>query len=89
MTIAFQSDSSGFVALVSYVNIIYGFLADRIIFEQDFSPIELAAAIVILVVTVGTSVYKLHESKKAKLSTADSFTSADGLEVNRSTVKAD
>lgn len=35
-TIAFQADSSGFVALISYVNIIYGFLADRIIFKEDF-----------------------------------------------------
>ena len=64
VTIAYQADSSGFVALISYINIIYGFLADRIIFKESFLPIELIAAIVILFVTVGTSVYKLNESKK-------------------------
>ena len=32
VTIAFQSDSSGFVALISYLNILYAFAADRFIF---------------------------------------------------------
>lgn len=88
MTIAFQSDSSGFVALISYITIIYAFVSDCTIFKESFSWIELVAALVILVVTVATSVYKIKEGNKAALRTrADSFTSAE--DVNRSMVKID
>lgn len=67
VVIAFQSDSSGFVSLISYINIIYAFAADLIIFNESFSTIELVAALVILVVTVSTSIYKISEAKKNKL----------------------
>ena len=33
-TIAYQSDSSGFVALISYVQIGYAYCADRLIFHE-------------------------------------------------------
>ena len=87
VTIAFQSDSSGFVALISYVNILYAFVADVVIFKESFGWVELLAACVILVVTVGTSIYKIREGNKAKLARADSFTSAE--DVNRSMIRAD
>ena len=87
VTIAFQSDSSGFVALIGYMNILYAFLADSLILHEDFAWIEIVAALVILAVTVGTSIVKIRESHQAKLRRADSFTSAD--DVNRSMVKAD
>ena len=78
MTIAFQSDSSGFVSLVSYVNILYGFLGDRIIFKEQFHWMDLVAAVIILIVTVSTSVYKLREKKRLRsLSQNDSFLSVD------------
>ena len=64
VTIAFQSDSSGFLALLSYSNILYAFVADRIIFKESFTLTELLATIVILIVTVGVSVVKLRENKK-------------------------
>ena len=35
MTIAYQSDSSGFVSLLGYAIIIYGFLSDILIFNED------------------------------------------------------
>ena len=63
-TIAFQSDSSGFISLVTYINIIYAFVADTVIFKESFSGWELTGALVIFVVTVGTSIYKLRESNK-------------------------
>ena len=37
MTIAFQSGASGFVALISYVGIVYALLSDLIIFNFDFT----------------------------------------------------
>ena len=87
VTIAYQSDSSGFVALISYVGILYAFASDQIIFHESFTILELLAAIVILVVTVCMSVYKIREGKRAKLRRADSFTSAE--DVNRSIVNYD
>ena len=65
-TIAYQSDSSGFVALISYVVVIYAFLFDILIFDESFTWVELLAATSILVMTVLTSVVKLRESNKAK-----------------------
>jgi len=88
VTIAFQSDSSGFVSLISYINVIYAFLADCLIFNESFGWVELLAASIVLIITVVTSVVKLRESQKAnRYSRADSFTSAEDL--NRSICRAD
>ena len=87
VTIAFQSDSSGFVALIGYMVILYAFMADSLILHEDFAWIEIVAALVILAVTVGTSIVKIRESRQAKLRKDDSYTSTDDF--NRSMVKAD
>lgn len=76
MTIAFQSDTSGFVSLISYINVIYAFLADYFIFKENFAWVELLAAVVILVVTVLTSIVKMRESKVTK-DDSDSFKNAN------------
>ena len=77
-TIAYQSDSSGFVALISYVMVVYGFLSDCLIFNESFSWVELCGAACIISVTIVTSIVKLRESKiSRKRSRADSYTSAD------------
>ena len=75
------------MALISYISIIYSFIVDRVIFHEEFSWVELVAALVILLITVVTSIYKLRESSAAKKRRADSFTSAE--DVNRSMVKLD
>ena len=63
-TIAYQSDSSGFVALISYVRIGYAYCVDRLIFhEQSFNSVQLICALVILFVTFGVAFYKLYQSK--------------------------
>ena len=77
VTIAFQSSSSGFVALVGYTNILYAFLADLIIFKETFGWLEFTAAGIILCVTVGTSVYKIREGNRRKLEQQDEFKNAD------------
>ena len=61
MTIAFQSDSSGFVSIISYVIVIYAFLADCFVFKEQFTWVELVGAACILIVTVYTSIVKLRE----------------------------
>lgn len=66
LTIAFQSDSSGFVSLIGYINILYAFLCDRIIFNETFSMTEVIGALVILTVTILVTAYKLYESEQQK-----------------------
>ena len=61
-TRAFQSDSSGFVALIGYVAVLYSFLADQVIFHEQFYWLELVAALVILLVTVSASIVRIRQS---------------------------
>ena len=89
VTIAFQSDSSGFVSLISYLSILYAFAADSFIFQEAFSWLEVGSAIAILLVTVGVSAYKLREGNAAakRLQSSASFTSAE--DASRSFVRYD
>jgi len=59
--IAFQSDSSGFVAVIGYLIIFYGFLADQFIFDSPITGFDLAGATLILLVTVSVTLYKLKQ----------------------------
>ena len=59
--IAFQSDSSGFVSVVGYLVVFYGFLADEFVFKRPIAGLELAGAIMIFTVTVGVTVFKLRQ----------------------------
>ena len=59
--IAFQSDSSGFVAVIGYLIVLYGFLADEFIFDSAITGFDLVGACMILFVTVGVTVYKLKQ----------------------------
>lgn len=63
--VAFQSGSSGFVGLISYLTIIYSFICDSLIFKKTFSVKELSSIIVILLVTVVVSVYKLRTQARS------------------------
>ena len=72
------------MALISYISIIYSFIVDRVIFHEEFSWVELVAALVILFITVGTSIYKLRESNSAKKLRAsqDSFTKPEEVKLD-------
>jgi drug/metabolite transporter (DMT)-like permease len=61
--IAFQCDSSSFLAVVGFIAVLYGFLADEFIFKKPIAGYDLLGAIIILVVTLGVSIYKLISSK--------------------------
>ena len=65
VTMAFQSDSSSFVSLISYLGVIYAFIADCLIFNESFTWVELSAAIGILIITVLISIIKLRETYQA------------------------
>ena len=64
--IAFQSDSSGFISILGYIVILYGFLADEFIFGTSITGFDLVGAILIFGVTVGVTVYKLRQQIFAK-----------------------
>lgn len=66
MTIAFQRDSSGFVSLISYALIFYGFLSDVIIFNEKIMVLEVIGAIIILVSTMTVATIKLCETYRQK-----------------------
>ena len=62
-TLAFQSDSSGFVALFNYMAIVYGFVTDVVIFDKKHSLNELMAILTILVTATSVAAYKLKRNK--------------------------
>jgi len=59
--IAFQTSGSGFIALIGYIAIFYGFLADVFIFNAEIKGFDLAGALLIMVVTMVSAVYKLKQ----------------------------
>ena len=63
--IAFQNDSSGFVSILGYVSVAYGFLADEIIFQYSITGVELLGASLIFIVCLATAVAKLRLKSKA------------------------
>ena len=60
--IAYQLDSSGFMGLISYSMVVYAFLSDIIIFDEQIYTLELISASVILLVTIVVSVYNLKQT---------------------------
>ena len=65
--ISFQSDSSGFVALLSYLRIGYAYACDQLIFhEKEFTIAQMICAIVILITAFSVAFYKLWQKKVSK-----------------------
>ena len=60
--LAFQKDSSGFVAIIGYTVVVYGFLADYFIFQVTPTGLQIAAASLILLVNLVTTVIKLRQN---------------------------
>ena len=65
-TIAFQSDSSGFVSLIGYMSVLYAFLFDFFVFHEQISTVEICGALLILTVTIVVSVKKINEANRLK-----------------------
>lgn len=66
--VAFQSDASGFIALIGYIAVFYGFLADVFVFNSTMTWTAMGGALLIIAVTVATAVYKLKHPEPAKSS---------------------
>lgn len=63
-TLAFQRSASGFVSLISFINVVYAMAADYFIFEESLSSKEIIAASVILFVTIVVAIKKIAGEKE-------------------------
>ena len=52
MTIAMQSERSGFVTMLGYIGIVYAFIGDLVIFHQSFGWLEAVGIVVILILNI-------------------------------------
>ena len=59
LVIAYQNDGSATVSLLSYIALVYAFVADVTIFDQSFVPMELTGAGVITFFNLFTIWYKM------------------------------
>ena len=66
MTIAFQADASGFVAILGFFNIVYAFLADKFIFDETMQGVQLTCALLILAITVALAIRRIQKQNQAK-----------------------
>ena len=63
----YQSDESGFVSLLSYLNIVYAYICDTLFFETELNFLEILAAFIILTVAISVAYYKIREANGAAL----------------------
>ena len=59
LVIAYQNDNSVTVSLLAYIELVYAILADVLLFEQSFLPIEIFGAVIITFFNVLTIWYKM------------------------------
>ena len=60
-TLAFQSGACGFMSLLSYMTVIYGFFTDILYYKESFTLVELLAVFAILMCTILVSYYKIRQ----------------------------
>lgn len=65
-TIAFQSDKSGFVAMVTYMSVVYAFLCDTFVLHESLNIVELCCTVWIVCVALGIACFKLRKQREAQ-----------------------
>ena len=60
LVIAYQNDKSATVSLLAYIEIVYAIVADLIIFDQRFVPMEIVGASIITFFNLLTIWYKIY-----------------------------
>ena len=61
--VAAQAGSQSFIGLILYTSIVYAFLFDLFLFHEQLSIREMGLASVILITTLGVSLYKIRKEK--------------------------
>ena len=85
---AFQSDSSSFVALLSYMTIVYAFMFDQLYFHEELKFVEIVATGVILIVAFGVAYFKLStEIDEPKEVIGKAKRESDDLEIEYSSIR--
>ena len=69
---AYQSATSGFVSLLSYLAIVYAYLCDLLILNLSLNVVEMVAALVILFTAISVAWFKLKRSQQKEQSVEDS-----------------
>lgn len=64
VTAAFQSDSSGFVSMFLYTQVVMAFFVDILLFNETFTFLQVAIAFGILVVCISVAYIKLKKIQK-------------------------
>ena len=59
--VAYQNERSGFVTILAYIGLIYGFFGDTFIFKERFGALELIGVIVILVLNLALVCSKMQQ----------------------------
>ena len=65
---AAQTSNLGFVGLMSYTQIIFGFLYDIFLFHEKLNLSDMLAVGVILLTTLAVSIYKIKQERDQKQS---------------------
>ena len=65
-TIAYQSGNSGFVALFSFLNVIYALVADLFIFQEPINKTQVIASLAIVGICLGIGLEKIRLSNLKK-----------------------
>jgi len=73
LTIAFQSDKSTTVSLLAYIELVYAFMADILIYKSSFSANELTGAAIITFFNVLTIIErgKVEEERRSHILKAE------------------
>ena len=68
MQIAFSSDSSAFLATISYMVVFYGYMIDQLYFHEPMAGFDMVGACLILIVSISVAIYKLklYNQERAK-----------------------
>ena len=59
-----QCGNLGFIGLIQYVTVFYGFLFDVTIFRDELRAMDVLVSVVILATTMAVSIYKINQEKK-------------------------
>ena len=63
-TLAFQKDSSGFISLLSFMSIVWSYLFDQFMFDEQIDGLSLMAALSIIAIAIFITVYKIRAKNK-------------------------
>ena len=64
MTIAMQSESSSFVAIIGFMIVVYGYVVEQLLFSEAIGGAEMLNAFFIVGVTLSTALYKIKTRKR-------------------------